>query len=335
MVQRREALGFVGAVLAHAAGLPLLAIVPIRRPSGETPSDGATSIEIETAPADPVPVAPPLPSPAPVSEPPFGAPLAAATKIRTPTGVATRATDETVTDREPDDRIDPGAAAWLGGAPPPMRTSPLGAGRGVGVQAAPSGPHPVEQGGLDPGRDSARLENGVRDALVARDHDLGLDAAGALVALAEDCVRHGDTPLEGKAYFDVMIGADGTVASVVPIASTGPASDARLWEGLAASLRESGRSRAVLWRRTGKPLRVRLEVSSRWVTPSGARPGRPLTPMHGKLSETWDTPGATGFAPAVPLAPAAVAAGTHFDVSDLGSRALRDVHARILKEDSP
>jgi hypothetical protein len=57
--------------------------------------------------------------------------------------------------------------------------------------------------------------------------------------------------------------------------------------------------------------------------------------MHGKLSETWDTPGATGFVPAVPLAPAAVAAGTHFDVSDLGSRALRDVHARILKEDSP
>jgi hypothetical protein len=321
MLQQRETVGFVGAVLAHAAALPLLSIVPLRLPSVDLGSERAVSFEIEES----NPLAP-LPPPAPEREPSRNAPVAGVFKAREATKTASTTSGDTVPGPEVDNRLDPGAVAWLGGAPPPMRANTRSAGDGW----AQGGVHPATPAGVDPGRaESTRLERSVHDALAERDHALGLDAAGALVGMAEDCVRSGDTPIDGRAYFDVTINPDGTVAGVQVVAGTAPAG---AWLSLASSLREAGRSRSVLWRHTGKPLRVRLEVSSRWVLPSGSPASRPFSPPHVKSNETWDTPGADGL---VPLAPAAATAGTHFDVSDIGARTLRDVHARIVKEHSP
>jgi hypothetical protein len=327
MLQRREAVGFVGAILAHAAAFPLLGALPVRLAAGEIRNEQPTSIEIVSESAPPPE---PLPSPAPSREPSPSTVVGrvvGALKVSTSTTTTAGTPADGATEPEADDRLDPGAVVWLGGAPPPMRPHLGGAGsRASSVRAA-------TQDGVDPGREaSARIERSVHDALAARDHALGLDAAGALVGLAEDCVRHGDAPLDGKGYLDVAINPDGTVASVQVVAGTEPIAG---WQAVASSLGEKGRSRSVLWRRTGKPLRVRLEVSSRWVLPSGSRPGRPLTRPDVKLDETFEPPGTAGFVAAVPLAPAAAAVQTHFDVADIGARPQRDVHARILREDSP
>jgi hypothetical protein len=179
----------------------------------------------------------------------------------------------------------------------------------------------------DPGREAAsRLDRSVRDALVRHDHSLGLDAAGALVALAEDCTRRSDAPFDGKATFEVTINAAGTIAGVRVLSAIQPSDT---WQSVASKLSEVARSRSALIRPTGRPLRVRLEVSSRWVLPSGARPGRPLKPQA-TLYETWQTEGEA----VIPLQPSAVAAGVRGDLSDIGARPVRDVHARILSEET-
>jgi hypothetical protein len=211
----------------------------------------------------------------------------------------------------------------MGNAPPPMRVG-VSSTSNAGVASAAG----ADERRPDPGRDAARIEGVIRDALVTRDHGLGLDAAGALVAMAEDCVRGGDTPLDGKAYFEVTVRADGTVADARLVAASDPP-DA--WRAAAAKLVAAGAARSVLTRKNGKPLRVRLEVSSRWVLPSGSRQGKPFTTPRTKGYETWTSD--TGEH-AVALAPSIVAASTGFDVSDIGAKPLRDVHARILKEEA-
>jgi len=331
MFQRREVGGLAGALLVHAAAFPLLSIVawraPLDRPwadrvaSAETAIE--TSIEIESPPLESLPA-----TPLPASEPERTIAGATHGPVQAPAQPPAPSEPAAAAAPVPDDAFDPGAAAWLGAAPPPMRRNPApGSGVHVIPGARPSSEHPP----ADPGRqDAKRIEHVIHEALVTHDHDLGLDAAGALVGLAEDSVRASDgSPVDGKAYLDVNIGPDGTVASVLVVSATTPAA---AWQPVASRLRETARSRSVLWRKTGKPLRIRLEVSSRWVLPSGSHPGQVLSSPYTKTNETWQT-GTGDWLPA--FAASAVTGGARFDLSDMGARPLRDVHARILKEQSP
>jgi hypothetical protein len=326
MFRRREVGGLAGALLVHAAAFPLLSIVPRRAPSGSPSADRAPdaemAIEIDVANPQPLEL---LPSPPLPSEPQQAVAEGAHPPIRAPGPMHPDVPAEPAAAPAPDDAFDPGGAAWLGGAAPPMRRDPAA---GSGVHAVPGDRPPSEQPPADPGRkDAVRIEHVIHEALVAHDHNLGLDAAGALVGLAEDSVRSTEgAPLDGKAYLDVNVNPDGTVANVLVVYATTPAAT---WQAVASRLRETARSRSVLWRKTGKPLRVRIEVSSRWVLPSGSHPGKVLSSPYTKTNETWQT-GTGDWLPA--FAASAVAGGARFDVSDVGARPLRDVHARILKE---
>ena len=259
MFRRREVGGLAGALLVHAAAFPLLALVPRRAPVAspwpdrardETPIEASIEIDVANPP-------PPesLPSPPPLSEPQRPVAEAMRGPVRALGPVHPDAPAEPAgAAPAPDDAFDPGAAAWLGAAPPPMRRDPP---RGSGVHVIASDRPPTEHPPADDGRqDAVRIEHVIHEALVAHDHDLGLDAAGALVALAEDSVRSTEgAPLDGKAYLDVNVNPDGTVASVLVVYATTPAAT---WQAVASRLRETARSRSVLWRKTGKPLRVRL-----------------------------------------------------------------------------
>jgi hypothetical protein len=327
MIERRELLGLAGALAVHAVAFPLLAAV---HPAGQLVQRqefSVTQIDLETTP-DP----PPAPAAPEAESTPFegaGAHARASPQVATrigpgaPAAVMAQETPPTPPAEAPGaDTFDPGSVAWMGNAPPPMRGR---AANTAGERVAASG---TDDRGPDPGRDAARIEGVIRNALVSRDHALGLDAAGALVAMAEDCVRGGDTPLDGRAYFEVTVRADGTVADARLVAASGPP-DA--WRAAAAKLVAAGAARSVLTRKNGKPLRVRLEVSSRWVLPSGSRQGKPFTTPGVKGYESWTSD--TGEH-AVELAPTIAGASTGFDVSDIGAKPLRDVHARILQEEA-
>ncbi len=306
MLSRREAIGFTLALLLHAAALSGVGRgtqVPI---GGVAPEAAPLEVQLDPEPVQPEPAeAPRFASVRPVE------PARNAAVERAPRGEqGVKAAPEPTATPAPTGAVFsvPSSAA------PRLSDDALGlAGRNRFLGAVPGqsgGRASVDEGarGVAPGVDQS-----IRDALDARDHDLGLDVAGPLVAIAEELTRPSDTPMNGRAVFEIIVGADGNVREVRVL----DVSDSRAsWERLGAQLGATLRARRIAWRRKGHALAAQVEVTSRWVLPSGQAAGRVLSGPFAKAS------------------PDSVVAGVHFDVSDIGARPARDVHARILGERS-
>jgi hypothetical protein len=172
--------------------------------------------------------------------------------------------------------------------------------------ASTSSATPAPEANMAPG-----IQKSLHDALAARDHELGLDSGGPLVAAAEDATRSNDAPENSRAVFEVTVDTNGDVTGVrvVDVSQGRPA-----WDRVAMAYGAALRARKIPLRGQrgqGKGLVVTLEVRSRLTLPSGASGGiDPKAVMDGT------SPGAQ----------------VGFDLSDIGSRARRDVHARILGE---
>jgi hypothetical protein len=323
MLERREAAGLAGALVAHAIALAFLVRAP-----GPQPGAPATSpVEVEVEPVTEA-VAPSSSPVAGVQTPEPG--LGARTERPRPT---TRERD--AAERAPP-REEPSAAPAgtelpftfdpTGRGSPSLSNEVLGlAGRNRFVGAVPDQAvsAPASPGG--PANVAPGVDQSIRDALDARDHALGLDQGGPMVAVLEEVTRPSDTPSDGYAVFEVTVGPDGEVSDVRVV----DANEARpAWERVAMDLRTTLRKRGIGLRRKsekgaattpegkGRGMVVTLEVKSRWSLPSGAGDKR-ISGPYVKFGADPDTP---------------VAAGGHFDVSDIGQRASRQVHARVVGE---
>jgi hypothetical protein len=301
MHRRRELAGLAGAIFAHGAAFACFAAGgPLVGPLAAPPPP--TEIEVEETPA------PDRPAEASVSVPvptPVHVPLSALppTPSLTPALPPTRA--PTPADLPPLDLASPVS----------LSADQLGLGeRRIFLGQLPDHPapsaSPAPEGipNVAPG-----AQQSVRDALRAGDHALGLDVGGPIVGVAEELVRPSNTPVDSHAVFQITVDASGNVIGVVLL----DASEARgAWERVASKLAGALRSRRLTMR--GHPGAViTLDVTSRWVMPSGSKPGKPL-------SNSRVGPSGTG-----------VTFSASYDVTDLATRPQRSVHARIVGERFP
>jgi hypothetical protein len=325
MSLRSETGGLVAAVLLHAAAFAWLGRSAPTHPSAEESDHATVDLDVEDLPREPTPL-PEEPSPAEATDrhpsedreesvtearlhrrtqpaPTDGRP-ASSTEPSTPAPASSSSDFAFDPTAQPSSLS--GLALGMGGPNPFIGNVPAGADKptGGGAPDAPEGTN------VAPG-----VDRSMRDALVAHDHAIGLDVAGPLVGIAEEAARPSEAPMDGAAVFEVTFDGNGAIAAIRVVEG---GKEREAWERVARAMTATFRSRRMQIRAKGKGLVVTLEVSSRWVLPSGQHPG-----LGGVLySKPDDTPGS--FA----------AGGAHFDLSDIGQRAKRDVHARILNERS-
>lgn len=315
MLRQREAGGLVGAVLAHGVAMLSVYAVPLQPSVPHEPADVGNDVELESKPQEP------RRATGPDARIPSSATGARATHARREAMAGANSAAPTPSEPTPSSIEGPRPTAAF---PATLTNEQLGLG----------GRNPLmmerlarEEGGRDTVREAGeRVERSIHDALEAHDHAAGMDRTGALVAVAEDVARRTDSPLEGIAVFEVTVEPDGTVSAVQQV-DTG----AHAWAEVESGLAVATRSRSVAMRANGKPLRVMLEVSSRWVLPSGASAARPVSP-YVKLDPGAMLQSAGAFSHCLDRVP--VALGARFDLADIGARPMRVVHARILAERS-
>jgi hypothetical protein len=319
---RSEIVGLVAAVLLHAAAFAWLG----RSGPSHAPADEAEhatiDLDVENTPT-------PEPTATPAAEEATERPT---TQEREETVPEARLHPRTPREGAPADSAEPPSPAPASSSdfafdPTSQSTSLSGLSLGMGGKnpflgnvpggglpdrpgAGTATPEAPEGGNVAPG-----VDRSMRDELLAHDHAIGLDIAGPLVGLAEEAARPSDAPMDGSAVFEVTLDANGGIAAVRVLEGGKERSE---WERVAAAMTTAFRSRRLSLRTKGRGLVVTMEVSSRWVLPSGQHPGLGGA-LYGKPDET---PGS--FA----------AGGAHFDLSDIGQHAKRDVHARILNERS-
>jgi hypothetical protein len=296
---RREASGLTGALTVHAA-LALWLVRPVTTVRVDEPVVG---VDLELSPRTVEPEPPPnsaehlaaaeaTPRGLNVSESTRAVPGPATAPESAPSGSASAAPfafSPTVRAALSDEALGlDGHNRFVGNLPDP--------GADQAVAPAPAAVN------MAPG-----IKKSLRDAIQSRDHELGLDSGGPLVAVAEEVTRPSDAPSNGRAVFEITVDESGGVTAVRVVDVTEARS---AWERVAEHLGATLRSRRIVVRNHAKGLVVTLEVSSRWVTPSGSNAGG--APTLGRFLSDGEQ--------------------LHFDVTDIGSRPLRDVHARVLSE---
>ncbi len=316
MPLRREVVAVAGALVLHVATFAWLGRLGSHETGGAEPAP--IDLDLESAPND-VENAPreetsiPTVSPAASGEPPsVPSPGAARGMVRAPD----RASPSESAEPSPLSPAESGSAFVFNPTAPGFSNRSLGLdGHNMFLAGSerPDGAAPAEApvANVAPGVDQS-----MRDALQARDHALGLDVGGPLLAIAEELTRPSDTPMDGRAVIEITLDEGGAVTSVRVIDA---ASERVSWDRLAADMATALRSRRVALRTKGRGLVVTMEVSSRWALPGGSSAGHPVSGLYARPGDD------TG---------AAAAAGGHFDVSDIGAHPHRDVHARILHEQS-
>jgi hypothetical protein len=196
------------------------------------------------------------------------------------------------------------------------------------------------------------IQQSLRDGLRDHDHELGLDMGGALVSVAEDLTRRSPTPVNSRAVFEVAADASGNVTAVRLIDASQGWSE---WNEVASSLSEALRSRTLRIPSDVAGLVVTLEITSRWQMPSGRDPTTEWSVLNVPLKKApsdqkrpmkvgvlkvdpkvVEAPEAPGVSAPTRLPPQQLQIGSilgfDFDVTDLVTRPLRVVHARVLKE---
>ena len=324
MLQRREAAGFAVALLAHAAAFLAVALQPLHGPPVDATPPLALDIEVEPDH--------PAPEPSATAETPDSLRAPEPPHPERSTGPAVEARRDLASERSPSEPNAPVEPAPSGsGTPftfnptsPSLSNDALGLGgrnRFIGT-----GPERPSGGGAEeaPANMAPGVDQSMHDALEARDHALGLDQAGPMVAVLEEVTRPSDTPMDGYAVFEVTVDSNGQVSDVRVVDSN---QSRPSWERVAMELKTTLRSRGIALRRkvdrTRQPdgggkgeVVVTLEVKSRWSLPSGGGAAA-ITDPYAKL----------GVDPASPIG-----VGGHFDLSDIGQRPSRQVHARIIGE---
>jgi len=314
MTSRREMAGVAGALAVHAAAFACLATLhtPRSTASREPPAE----LEVQVDEVAPPPAAPELPAITARDEygqarAPERSSLAAATTLPAAASAAPAASTEAA----PPGEQHP-FTVWQ---TPGLSVDALGlGGRNVflghvpGAPPASSAPDAAEHpDNLAPG-----VQESLRGALQARDHELGLDVGGPLVGVAEAVVRPSDTPVDSRAVFEVTVDASGRITGVRLL----DASQARgAWERVAASFATALRSQHLELRGHAGAV-ITLAVDSRWVMPSGSRPRHPIGPVK---------------ADGCRIRADGCSASTAFDVTDLVTKPSRQVHARVLAERFP
>jgi len=146
----------------------------------------------------------------------------------------------------------------------------------------------------------------MRAALDAHDRELGLGSGGPVVRAVHEVARSLSAIRDGAATLEVTTDASGRVLSVHAFEAT---SDDALWNEWAKSLAAELEGHALPVPRGARGLVITVRVEAAVRSASGAKAGRPVSPMA-------NTEGA----------------GLGFDVTDIGSRARSVVHARVVGE---
>jgi len=315
---RRDLLVASVALAAHAVAFASLgAVRPGSRPLVETPA--AVEIEIDEVPAAAV-VVPPVPlarepseAPASTSRPPSAGVVAMASSAE---AAPTSSSPAPARSGEP-------APFTLG--PPPLSADALGlGGRNVFLGKLPDAPSAPSGASAPDGTSNVApgAQQSMRDALREHDHSVGLDVGGPLVGATEAVVRSSDTPVDSRAVFEITADASGRITRVRLL----DASDARGgWERVASSLAGALRSQHLELRGHAGAI-VTLAVDSRWVLPSGNKPGHPIGPTTAVDPQTGGGCQTRG---------SGCSTSTSFDVTDLATKGARQVHARVLSERFP
>jgi hypothetical protein len=304
--------------LAGALGLHALVFASVARRPMTLPVDDVASQTIELdetpepelapsvapEPSEPAPAPPSMPAPAAMPSPalaPAVAPASASPVEPTPSSAPAGPLDMSAPQGHLSaDQLGLGRRNVFLGA---FREPDHGAAAPAAEATAPDGTRNVAPG----------IRKSMQMALDEHDHELGFDVGGAVVGVAESVARPSDTPNDSTAVFEITADANGNVTSVTLVdASQGRTA----WEPVAASIATALRAKRLAMRGHAGAV-ITLEVSSRWALPSGARPG-------GAVSTSGASPTETG-----------VALGGSFDLSDVGARPSRSVHARVLHERFP
>jgi hypothetical protein len=159
-------------------------------------------------------------------------------------------------------------------------------------------PEDAERGAREEGNRQAG--EAMRTALHDHDVALGLGGGGPVVKALEEAMSVSTAPNTSHAVFVAVADASGTVTQVnVESASSDPAS----FQAVAADLLSRLRSQKVRVPDGSHGLSVRVDVASSVGPPSGGGAGLDMA-----------------------------SSGAHFDVSDVGARPRRIIHAHILAE---
>jgi hypothetical protein len=314
MALRREVAGLAGALLLHVAMFAWLGRMGPSRETGDA-APAPIDLDLESVPKDAENVPreeSSIPTASPAAPDQRPSPGAARGMVRAPD----RASPSESAEPSTLSPAESGSAFVFNPTAPGFTNRSLGLdGHNMFLSGSdrPDGAAPAEApvANVAPG-----VDRSMRDALQARDHALGLDLGGPLVGIAEELTRPSDTPMDGRAVLEITLDEGGAVTSVRVIDA---ASERVSWDRLAADMAIALRSRRIALRTKGRGLVVTMEVSSRWTLPGGSPAGHPVSGLYARPGD--DLGGAA-------------AAGGHFDVSDIGAHPHRDVHARILHEQS-
>jgi hypothetical protein len=349
-VSRAEAAGLAGALLAHAVLLAVLGRSPASGPVNAAAPAGDADVEVELSPEPVVPSPVPEPELAPLrggsaapllasrALPPAASPVHGAPGAGASDGVSPAAPAEAPLDVR---------------APLSLSADAIGlGGRNVFLGALPDGAGPAPQKEGPPANVAPGVQQSLRDALHERDHGIGLDIGGPVVAVAEELTRPSNTPLNSRAVFEVIADADGNVTSVSLVDVSQGRSE---WEHIAASLGQALRTRKLHVPAGTGGVTMTLEVASRWQLPSGHDPETevsvlgipvkkaPRESKQPKKVEILKPELKIVEAPPQPETPTGVKLPQYqlhvvdlfsldIDPTDLTPRPLRVVHARIVRE---
>jgi hypothetical protein len=306
-------MGLAGAIGVHALIFASVGRRPIDSPDDSIP----VALELEETPAPELAPSPtPEPGPAPESAP---APRATAAPALSPATAMAPAPSSSAA-LEPAPSGAPEAPLDFSAPGARLSADQLGlGGRNVFLGAFRQAPHeaPAPEP-TDTAPDGTRnvapgIGKSIRTALNEHDHELGLDVGGAVIGVAESVARPSDTPDDSTAVFQITADANGNITSVILVDAT---QGRTAWEPVAASIATALRAKRLAMRGHAGAV-ITLEVSSRWALPSGSRAGHSV--------------GLTGAGPSE----SGAALDGKFDLSDIGARPARSVHARILHEEFP
>jgi hypothetical protein len=245
-------------------------------------------------------------------------------------------------------------------APAHVESTPIPSGSDAPLEAAPyasngtiivfapnigvGGPNPFLVNGVDGGRSGSpgatatadpmyvplekRAEQSVRDALRARDQSIGLGLEGPVVHALEDATHAGFAPDRGTATFVAVIDERGLVIDLKILSSTASSSSgARGWEDVRQRAVKS-LATAKIDMRGVKRAELKIAVESEVLLPSGNQPNGPK--IHNDVKPTpmkveTNAPPSPGGSDVVAGAEVA-----QFDVTDVGAKKQRVVHAKLV-----
>jgi hypothetical protein len=303
----RERASAFAALLAHAAVLAALAMreLPPPRPVDAT----IDAIEIIDSSDPPVP-------PAPTATSATETPGPGVSHV-----VASRAESKSSPDLEPHPAsVGNGEATTTIaiGPAPGGSAAPIALGIGGTRELNPFLPKHDEPAPTT-ADDGKAAERSVKDALHARDREIGLTPEGPVLSALRDATYDSAAPPKGRAVFVAIVDKLGVVV------------DLRLGDGEAATWREVREravktlaSRKVTMRGAG-PVELRIEVVSQVTLPSGSE--HHVSPaMSASKIEVPDSAKIGGGAADVVQS---WTVGT-FDLSDVGAKRRQVVHARVV-----